>query len=314
MKILSFDCQKNLPLPKVPNQSCYYSRQLYLYNATVVEGTSKDPLTKNNVFSYLWTEDVYAKGSNEIASVVYDCLNKTDLTLISHIRLVADGCVGQNKNTILLGMLCKWIVSRPQIKCIEVVFPVTGHSFMPADRVFGNIEKDLRQSEVLISPEKYVEIIKNHATIVKLDTVDVFDWKKAVPSVMKPTSSLPFKVTLCKRFLIKRSKRHGNALIKGEHYYKSDINSSCQNVCKKNKQISDINPTKINTGLVKVKSAKRADVNALLQKHFGDGWETLADLEYYVNVLSTESIEELEVKCDDEPICEPHDEPPLLMV
>lgn len=28
LKILSFDCQKNLPLPKLPDQMAYYSRQL----------------------------------------------------------------------------------------------------------------------------------------------------------------------------------------------------------------------------------------------------------------------------------------------
>lgn len=33
--ILSFDCQKNLHLPKIPDQATYYSRQLYFYNLTV---------------------------------------------------------------------------------------------------------------------------------------------------------------------------------------------------------------------------------------------------------------------------------------
>lgn len=37
---MSFDCEKNLPLPKIPDQATYYSRQLYLYNFTVVVGNS----------------------------------------------------------------------------------------------------------------------------------------------------------------------------------------------------------------------------------------------------------------------------------
>lgn len=41
--IFSFDCQKNQVLPKVPDQQAYYSRQLYIYNFTVVRGTSKPP-------------------------------------------------------------------------------------------------------------------------------------------------------------------------------------------------------------------------------------------------------------------------------
>lgn len=53
VKILSFDCGKNQPLPKVPDQSTYYSRQLYMYNCTIVVGHSHADLTKENVFSYI---------------------------------------------------------------------------------------------------------------------------------------------------------------------------------------------------------------------------------------------------------------------
>ncbi|KAL4706794.1 hypothetical protein ACJJTC_018175 [Scirpophaga incertulas] len=134
IKIISFDCQKNLPLPKLPDQSTYYSRQLYYYNLTMVEGTSKDPLTPRNVFAYYCTENEYNKDSNLISSALYHRLNVTDKSGISHIRLVADGCGGQNKNCIVLGTCCKWLLENNTIKSIELVFPVTGHSFMPADR------------------------------------------------------------------------------------------------------------------------------------------------------------------------------------
>lgn len=71
MIMLSFDCQKNLPLPKVPDQATYYSRQLYLYNFTVAIGSSHSCLNKNNVMSYLWTENVTSKSANEICSAVH---------------------------------------------------------------------------------------------------------------------------------------------------------------------------------------------------------------------------------------------------
>lgn len=51
LKNISFDCQKNLPLPKVSDQIAYYSRQLYFYNLTMVEGSSTQPFSKENVFS-----------------------------------------------------------------------------------------------------------------------------------------------------------------------------------------------------------------------------------------------------------------------
>lgn len=110
LKTFSFDCQKNLPLPKTPDQITYYSRQFYLYKCTVVEGSSKSPLTKDNVFAYCWTENEYAKGSNEIASIVFHRLRNTDLAGIKMMRLIAGGCPGQNKNTTMIAMCSKWLV------------------------------------------------------------------------------------------------------------------------------------------------------------------------------------------------------------
>lgn len=52
----SYDCQKNMPLPKIPDQATYYSRQLYVYNFTMVQGSPKCKLAKHNVFSYTWSE------------------------------------------------------------------------------------------------------------------------------------------------------------------------------------------------------------------------------------------------------------------
>ncbi|KAI4455735.1 dna-directed rna polymerases i ii and iii subunit rpabc2 [Holotrichia oblita] len=182
---LSFDCEKNLVLPKVPDQSAYYSRQLYMYNFTIVQGSSKSKLTKDNVFSYYWTEEKFGKGSNEIASAVFDRLNKIDFGKNDEqkiLRLVADGCSGQNKNSTLIGMCSKWLVTAPlNVASIELVFPVTGHSFLPPDRVFGQIERKLRKREVIAMPSEYVEIFSESATTVELgQECRVFDWKTAV--------------------------------------------------------------------------------------------------------------------------------------
>jgi hypothetical protein len=49
LKTISFDCQKNQPVPKFPDQVTYYSRQLSVYNFTIVEGDSHASLKKENV-------------------------------------------------------------------------------------------------------------------------------------------------------------------------------------------------------------------------------------------------------------------------
>lgn len=157
--ILSYDCQKNMMLPKLPDQSCYYSRQLHLYNFTIVEGTSKSSLTKDNVFANVWTEEGFAKDSNTISSAVYHRLNNTKLDGIKTVRLISDGCGGQNKNKNMITMCCKWLLEHLTVKSVELVFPVTGHSYLPADRVFGNTEKSFRKLDTIISPNQYIEII-----------------------------------------------------------------------------------------------------------------------------------------------------------
>lgn len=109
---MSYDCQKNMPLPKIPDQSTYYSRQFYIYNFTIVTGPSNTMLNKNYTFSYVWTEDRYAKDSNLIASAVFHRLNNTSFPQeIDTIRLMADGCAGQNKNCTVIGMCQIWMTS-----------------------------------------------------------------------------------------------------------------------------------------------------------------------------------------------------------
>lgn len=147
IKILSFDCQKNLALPKIPDQEAYYRRQLYLYNFSVVVGNSHSPLNKETCTSYVWTENTHKKGSNEIASCVYHSLNTVDLSCKTKVKLFADGCGGQNKNRTMLGMCCSWLVTDApaDIQEIEIVFPIRGHSFIPPDRLFAISEKKFKE-------------------------------------------------------------------------------------------------------------------------------------------------------------------------
>lgn len=94
---LSFDCQKTLP--KLPDQSTYYSKQFYLFNFTIVQGSSKGKLSPEITFAYCWTEDTFAKGSNEIASAVYHRLCSTDCTGISKASSSLSAMMGDYKRT-----------------------------------------------------------------------------------------------------------------------------------------------------------------------------------------------------------------------
>ncbi|CAG4975957.1 unnamed protein product [Colias eurytheme] len=163
LMVLSFDCQKNQVLPKVSDQAAYYSRQLYIYNFAVVRTVPENTLKRENVTLYTWTEDEHRKGSNEIASAVFDCLQNTSFNEnITTVRLVADGCGAQNKNTTMVGMCSNWLnrCAPQHITSVELVFPVPGHSFLPPDRVFGLIEKEIKNMEIILTPDQYIEVFE----------------------------------------------------------------------------------------------------------------------------------------------------------
>lgn len=283
---VSFDCQKNLPLPKVPDQSTYYSRQLYLYNFTVVIGSSHSKLQQENVKAYVWTEDVTSKSANEICSALLHCLNSINIENINTVRLMADGCGGQNKNSFLISMASKWLQEAPlSLKTVEIIFPVTGHSFLPADRVFALTEMQIRKLETIVEPIEYINLIGTHATVHKLGSeVPVFDFRAAVGEVVKPTNKWHFQITKIKRVILRRGKRTHNVMARGEISYKSDTGVS-KPILRPTKTFAQMNPEEVKLGIV-VSELKLTDVQKLLNKHYGSDWEKLELLQFYKNVLA----------------------------
>ena len=62
---------------------------------------------------------------------------RTGLTL----RLFSDACSSQNKNSVMLCLLARFVERSKVFHRVVHTFPVRGHSYMPPNRVFGRIEK-----------------------------------------------------------------------------------------------------------------------------------------------------------------------------
>lgn len=316
---MSFDCQKNLPLPKVPDQEAYYRRQMYLYNFSVVAGSSQASLTRGNCYSFVWTEDLHKKGSNEIASCVYYALNDRNLDDKKKVRLFADGCGGQNKNSIVVGMCCCWLLQAPEcVKGIELIFPIRGHSFLPPDRLFGLSESQFKKMEVIANPDEYIEELQKHATIVKVgETCEIFDWKKALPKVMKAPGDWHFKFAESKRYNIRRAKNcDKNVVVKGESVYKHEV-GAFKFITKKKKFFSDIQPSVIQPKNSAVKPKKLGDVKRLLEIHYGATWADLPSLKYFKDIFETFpdiAAANLDDDVEEEILCEYLEECPELCI
>lgn len=269
--IFSFDCQKNQVLPKVPDQQAYYSRQIYMFNFTVVRGTSKSKLNPNTVTCFCWTENEYDKGSNEIASCIHHVLNSSNFTDIHTIKLMCDGCAGQNKNTTLISMCCNWLAKQNVISKIEVVFPVRGHSFIPPDRVFGHIEVECKKKEIILEPQEYLHIFSKYGTVLKVGKdVEIYDWKTETRKFIRPPGQWHFAFSKMKRMIITKNSK-GVVLVRGEGVYNSNIGMG-KPITKKARNIINMKPSKIPIRNV-VSSNKKTDVNNLLVAHYGNEWK-----------------------------------------
>lgn len=288
--ILSFDCQKNMVLPRVPDQAAYYSRQFYSYNFTICQGNSKSPQNETTVFIYNWLETEFRKSSNEIVSAVYHRLNCYDLSNYSFVKLFADGAASQNKNSSMLVMLGYWLANEApnNIQRVDIIFPIVGHSFLPADRVFGRIEQVVKKKDTIIHPEEYRDIFSKAGTVFQLgqDNVKVFDWKSAATATVKKPGSWHFQFQPSKRLSLKKSKT-GSILVRGEANYRSDL-GAFKGICKKGQNFSFTKPPEIKIGSCPLNQKKADDVNKLLTKHFGDLWKDDPSLQFYKDVLEAQ--------------------------
>ena len=66
---------------------------------------------------------------------------------------------GQNKNNNLVLALL-WLVHLGEFDRVELAYLVSGHSYMPCDRKFGNIAQDLSKYESIASPALLEEYIR----------------------------------------------------------------------------------------------------------------------------------------------------------
>lgn len=179
---LCMDFMQNIPLPVIPVQETFYLRQLSV-NVFCIHD-----IKKNTARFYVYHEGIAHKGPNEVCSLLYDFLQDVPPN-ITELRLYADNCGGQNKNhTLCRLMLC--LTQSGRFKTIEQYFPIRGHSFLPCDRDFGTIKKELRKHDRIYSVEEIRNLIIRSSqpgkfVVTEVQATDVFDFKNWWPTLYK---------------------------------------------------------------------------------------------------------------------------------
>lgn len=154
LEVLTFDMEKTLPLPRIPTNIVFYKRQLWLYNCGIHSGSN------GKGYCYVWLEGEAGRGAQEIGSCLRLHCSKYLEKDFKEVILWSDSCGGQNRN-IKITLMAKAIMqSHPSVEKITHKFLISGHSFLPNDSEFSDIECALKYHQRLYTAEDYINVIE----------------------------------------------------------------------------------------------------------------------------------------------------------
>nr|CAI5859357.1 unnamed protein product [Callosobruchus analis] len=130
------------------------------------------------------------KTANEICTFLTDYLKEIKKNH-KEIHLFSDNCWGQNKNHTVIRMLLS-LTDCGLFEKIIHYYPVRAHSFLPCDRDFTLVKKNLRKYDRLSTVHQITELIVTSCTkkydkfsVKEVDTTDVVDFSKWWPKFYK---------------------------------------------------------------------------------------------------------------------------------
>lgn len=171
-----FDLEQVIYLPQTNRSEIFYKRRLSNYNFTVYHLATKE------VHCFVWHEGEAKRGANEVATALFIWLKGEDKKGVTHVQFFADGCSGQNKNSIIPTMFRHFLESSESIKEIELIILVPNHGQTEGDSVHACVERALKRAGDVQTPSQLLPIIrlsrKSPYIVHPLEYSDFLDWKK----------------------------------------------------------------------------------------------------------------------------------------
>lgn len=150
LTVLCMDLESVLLAPKIEASALYYKTKLIVHNFTIYNMISKD------CKCYVWHEGEGGLTANEFASCVVDYITNTTTTAV--VIIYSDGCVYQNKNTVLACAIRK-VCKEKNITVIHK-YLVKGHTQMEVDSCHSLIERALKKVLIYV-PMDYINVFRN---------------------------------------------------------------------------------------------------------------------------------------------------------
>ncbi|CAG9763564.1 unnamed protein product [Ceutorhynchus assimilis] len=228
VETICFDYQQNLPLPVLTTGDIFYARQIWVYNQMF------HSCSNNQSVSYMFDEMTAKKGCIESISFLMHFIEKYVSKTVTTLYIFTDNCAGQNKNAVMVHFLLA-LVSNGRFRKIVHHLPEPGHSFLPCDRNFGQIEKKKRKKELLYLPDEWYDLVQSCGKKFVVERVEqdiIFDFKSYLEPYFKKTSVIkkkPFTISKYRIFIydsvqpdqVLVTETHNIALVVGYPLYKS---------------------------------------------------------------------------------------------
>jgi len=162
----SYDLEQAQPIPYLSTNKAYYTRQLNLYNFGI------NVLGRDKAVICSWHEGEGKKGSFEVCSSLYEFLRAHDLQNVKKIHSFSDGCGGQNRNRNVINFMM-WCCDVFGIEEWQHTYMESGHSFLPNDQNFGQIQKTKLRERNIYSFDEWMGVIaksqiKNPFDVLKM--------------------------------------------------------------------------------------------------------------------------------------------------
>lgn len=100
---------------------------------------------------------------------------------VKTVDLFCDGCAGQNKNSILPGMIMYFLENAKSVTSVRLVVSVVQHGQNENDSVHASIERGIGRCGDVMVPSQLIPVIRfarrRQYEVVELSSSDVLDWK-----------------------------------------------------------------------------------------------------------------------------------------
>ncbi|KAL4085155.1 hypothetical protein QTP88_027447 [Uroleucon formosanum] len=155
IRVLVFDLEQVLDTPALSTNVSFYKRLLSTFNLTI-----RDCSENEGTECYMWHEAIGGRGSNEIASCLYQKILNL-LNNVTHIITYSDTCGGQNRNINMAAMLSLVTANSSTLHIIDQKFLLPGHTHLECDVDHTKIERAKKFSDIpIMIPRDWYQFVR----------------------------------------------------------------------------------------------------------------------------------------------------------